>query len=170
MASSEVIGLLQTFAEIAAAFAGFAALVSIFRANDRYGAERIHSIGSVVSIALTTIGAAMLPAILLTHIEAAVAWRLCSIVFIVVWASGVVIGIVGYRRVSGGSLAAEQPLFFAISTGTSAVGLLLLIWNVISPEPPEASLRYLLALLAQLAIAALAFMVGVFSPDEPEDD
>jgi hypothetical protein len=27
---------------------------------------------------------------------------------------------------------------------------------------------YLLALLAQLAIAALAFMVGVFSEDEPE--
>ena len=169
MHEPDTLGLLQTFAEIAAAFAGFSALVSVVRNRGEDEPARVYAIGSVVSIALTSIAASMGAAVLLTTLEPATAWRIASAVFGVGWGIGATVGVLGFRRASGQSLLAGVPLFFYASVSLSSFGIALLVWNLISPEPPGAAFRYLVALLAQLAIAGLAFMLSVFwRPSAPE--
>lgn len=158
-----VIALLQTFAEIAAAFAGFAALVSIFRGSAPQERQRVFAIANVVLISLSAIAVSMLAAVLLAHVSPELTWRLSSGVFAAGWLTGTVTGMSGYASIAGGSLRRDTPALFATSLSATAIGVCLLLWNAVDPGP-GASLRYLLALLVLLGIAAHMFVVAVFGP------
>lgn len=164
MDSATAIDLLQTLAEIGAAFAGFAALVSLFRGSP--GDDRsLYGIANAVSISLTSIGASMLAAILLAQLPDALAWQICSALFGAGWLVGTYFGMKGYRAVSKSHLHLDTPSVFFTSLGLSGVAIPLLLFNLLWPESALSGVRFLLAVLCQLAIAAHMLFVSVFTAD-----
>jgi hypothetical protein len=138
--------------------------VSLFRGSERQQHERIFALANVVVISLASIGIAMLAAALLVHLPAPAAWRICSALFAVGWTLGSAIGLRGYRRRTGQSLRSDSPPLFAGAALVSLLGIALLAWNVLAPDAPRASLRFLLALELQLGVAGYLFIFAVFVP------
>jgi hypothetical protein len=96
---------LLALAEIGAAFAGFAALVSVIRRGSVRAAEAVHDLlrlRLVISSSVAGVAAALIPVGLAGYgLDSGSVWRLASVIFLV-FDNGIIVSFIGaYRPVRG---------------------------------------------------------------------
>ena len=96
---------LLSMAEIAAAFAGFAALVSVIRRSSDQHADVVHDLlrlRLVISSSVTGVAAALIPVGLAGYgLDTMLIWRLAAVIFLI-FDNGVIVWFLGaYRPVRG---------------------------------------------------------------------
>jgi hypothetical protein len=152
--------ILLTLAEVATAFAGFAALISVFRKRRestlRQDALRFRG---VVEKCLAVLAFSLLPLIVNSYgFREDVSWRTSSAVLLVVWGSIYIAGLRRTRQALGRSWIRDWPF----SVVTAFVLLLLFVsvtlLNSFSIAPQFAPALYLTGLCCPLIIAGMLFM------------
>lgn len=151
---------LLSLAEIAAAFAGFAALVSVLRRGAARQAEAIHDLlrlRLVISSGVTGVAAALIPVGLAGYgLNPEVVWRLAALAFLV-FDNGIIMSFLrSYGPVQGAfppdklavSVVSVIELAEQASLATVALGIF----------PQNASALYVTALIANICQAGFIFV------------
>lgn len=163
---------LLALAEIGAAFAGFAALVSVLRRRSGQPAEAIHDLlrlRLVISSSVAGVAAALIPVGLAGYgLEAEPTWRIAAAIFLV-FDNGIIASFVGaYRPVKG----TFRPDYLAVSvvTALEVVEQASLVAVIVgfSLAPPLA--LYMTALIANICQAGFIFVRFVESTFRHESD
>lgn len=150
---------LLTLAEICAAFAGFAALVTVLRRSDQV-AEAVHDLlrlRLVISSSVAGVAAALIPVGLAGYgIEPDLAWRLAAVMFLV-FDNGI---IVSFLRAYGPVKGEFQPDHLAVLVVTmlevtEQVSLLLVIAGL---SLDNGGALYVTALIANICQAGFIFV------------
>lgn len=150
---------LLALAEICAAFAGFAALVTVLRRRDQV-AEAVHDLlrlRLVISSAVAGVAAALIPVGIAGYgIEIDLAWRLAAVIFLV-FDNGIIASFFrAYRPVEGDF----EPDHLAVIV-VSALELLeqaSLVIVVFGLFPGNAGALYVTALIANICQAGFIFV------------
>jgi len=164
--------ILLTYAEVAAAFAGFSAIVSSFAENRRSKNLRInhYRIKVMIEYSLCVVIFAFLPTLLVLFFEMEdAAWRLSSAVLIVVWGIIALLSATRARAVLGVwgfSVAAGFSYSMLVLTllGITVLGLSVLGIHVRSPAG-----SYLIGLFFPLLQSAFYFL-HIVTYSEPFDE
>ncbi len=149
---------LQTFAEISAALAGFAALSGVIadRLDPKSHGEGFARLRLVVVIAILFLFLSLLPLVVFDYpIDETTGWRVCSLVAFVLNAVAVYSSTRASRR-AGMSLFDSQ--FTWLIWPLEAVCQLSLLANLFLLFPESAGSLYLSYLLAGIAQASLSFL------------
>lgn len=160
--------LLQTFAEVAVAFAGFSALVSIFdrRAESDDPRIRHFRVRVMVEYSLCVVVFSFVPYLLEATLGSEeIAWRVSSATLAIVWS---VVGISSSRRarrILGRSSLAVAPAFSAIATALGYVGATILVLNALGISLRSSGASYILGLFFPLLQSALYFLRIVIHGD-----
>ena len=151
---------LLALAEIAAAFAGFAALVSVIRRDAGQASEAVHDLlrlRLVIAGSVAGVAAALVPVGLAGYgIDSALNWRLSALIFLVI-DYGIILSFVrAYQPVRG----SFPPDRFAVSLVTSLEALeqLSLLAIVAAIPVGNAAALYVTALIANICQAGLIFV------------
>lgn len=151
---------LLALAEICAAFAGFAALVSVLRRRSDQFAEAIHDLlrlRLVISSAVAGVVAALLPVgIAGFGVDSALLWRLAAFAFLI-FDNGIILSFVrAYRPVS----TVIRPDRFAVLvvSGMEVVEQLCLGAIVLGLSIDNAPALYVTALIANITQAGFIFV------------
>lgn len=153
--------LLQTFAEVAVAFAGFAAVVSAF---DRRAAQddariRHYRIRVMVEYSLCVSIFAFVPYLLNATLGSEdLAWRGASALLAISWST---IGLSAQsraRRIFGRSALSIAPAFSAISNILGYAGAAILILNTLGFPIRSPGASYIVGLFLPLLQSALYFL------------
>jgi hypothetical protein len=161
--------ILVTVAEVAAAFVGFSMVVGLLSPGSPDSQQRFNAIRDVAEISLITVGGSLVPlAAELFAISEPKLWRACSLGLSVVWLAGCSSSVSRYRKV-GVSLLRNDPAWNSPVAVLILAGNTALWWSVVSPAGATAG-RYVLSLLALLAVAGVLFVNATFrSRREPSD-
>jgi hypothetical protein len=151
---------LLALAEIAAAFAGFAALVSVLRIGSEGPEEAVHDLlrlRLVISSSVAGVAAALIPVGLAGYgLDSGPTWRIAAAIFLV-FDNGIIASFVGaYRPVQG----TFKPDHLAVSVVATLelveqVSLVVVILGI-SSAPPLA--LYITALIANICQAGFIFV------------
>ncbi len=163
---------LLSMAEIAAAFAGFAALVSVIRRGAREHHEAAHDLlrlRLVISSSVAGVAAALIPVGLAGYgLEAGLIWRLAAVIFLV-FDNGIIVSFVNaYQPVRGTfppdrlAVALVSSLEFVEQASLFAVALGLSFGN--------APALYVTALIANICQAGFIFVRFVGSAFRHQHD
>jgi len=153
--------LLQTFAEVAVAFAGFSAVVSIFdrRAADDDPRVRHYRVRVMVEYSLCVSIFAFVPYLLnAVFASEAVAWRMASALLAVFWSA---IGLSARhraRRIFERSAFAVAPAFSAVATALGFCGAAILFLNAAGLPLRSPGASYIVGLFFPLLQSALYFL------------
>ena len=155
--------LLQTIAEVAAAFAGFAGVISVFgHSRESEHSWSIPGAHTIIEASLFTILFAFLPFIVHGFGAGSQAtWRISSGCFLLLLVAGAFGGTRRVWRVAGASTGAplvQSPVYAGITLtlGTAMIALLLAnAWGFSFGSPATV---YLSCLLAPLGVAGLTFL------------
>ena len=154
------IDTLLQLAEIAAAFAGFAALVSVLRRRDDMLAEAVHDLlrlRLVISSGVAGVAAALIPVSLAGFgLEPEMAWRASALAFLL-FDNGIILSFVrAYKPVEG----AFEPDRFAVwvASGLELVEQLSLVVVFLGFAGDRAGSLYVTALVANICQAGFIFM------------
>jgi hypothetical protein len=150
--------ILQTIAEISAAFVGFSLVGGLLGTGsaDRY---RFYSIRDVAEVGLSCLLGALLPsAIHAFGMRPEVTWRVASGVFFVLWLAAACIGISRFWRAG---VQRHAPRYLWMGPFSGIAGNSLLLWNVIAPSASSPA-RYVLGLILLLSFAGVSFVAAVF--------
>lgn len=153
--------LLQTFAEVAVAFAGFSALVSIFdrRADSDDPRIRHFRVRVMVEYSLCVVVFSFVPYLLNAVVGSEeVAWRVSSAALAIVWS---VVGLSSSRRarhILGRSTFSVAPAFSSIATMLGYAGATILVLNAFGFALRSFGASYILGLFFPLLQSALYFL------------
>ena len=154
------IDTLLQLAEIAAAFAGFAALVSVLRRRDDMLAEAVHDLlrlRLVISSGVAGVAAALIPVSLAGFgLEPEVAWRASALLFLL-FDNGIIVSFMrAYKPVEG----AFEPDRFAVGVATflELVEQVSLVVVFLGFAGERAGSLYVTALVANICQAGFIFM------------
>jgi hypothetical protein len=150
---------LRTIAEIAATFAGFAALVSTLgrRLTQAAALHDLLRLRLVIAVSIVVVATALLPIPLLDfEIDADWSWRIAALVFLLLIYTTVVSFINSYRPVRGTFPPDRLAVTVAIVLGIGVQISLLTIVFDLAPERDAA--LYVTALVGTLCQAAFVFM------------
>ena len=156
----ESTGTLLSLAEIAAAFAGFAALVSVLGRGTAQPTKAIHDLlrlRLVLSSSVAGVAAALIPVGLAGYgLDDALAWRLAAAIFLIL-DNGIIASFVGAYRPVRGTFQPDH-LAVAVVTALELIEQASLVAVVVgfSQAPPVA--LYMTALIANLCQAAFIFV------------
>lgn len=166
---------LLSMAEIAAAFAGFAALVSVLSRAGTRSAQAIHDLlrlRLVISSSVTGVAAALIPVGLAGYgLSSDLVWRLAALSFLV-FGNGIIIAFVqSYRPVQGSF--PPDTLAVTVVSSIELVEQLSLFIVALGFAPGNASALYVTALIANICQAGFIFVRFVGSAfsyelDSPE--
>ena len=165
-------GTLLALAEIGAAFAGFAALVSVLRGGSDQPAQAIHDLlrlRLVISSSVAGVAAALIPLGLAGYgLDPDVAWRVAAAVFLV-FDNGIIASFIGaYRPVRGkfppDRLAVSVVSFLELVEQASLLAVIV----GLSLAPYQA--LYTTALIANICQAGFIFVRFVESTFRHESD
>jgi hypothetical protein len=161
--------ILVTIAQVAAAFVGFSMVVGLLSPDSPDSKRRFNAIRDVAEISLIAVGASLVPlAAELFAVSEPTLWRACSLGLSVAWLAGGSSSVIRYRKV-GVSPLRSDPAWTSTVAVLILAGNTALWWNVASPAGPTAG-RYVLSLLALLAVAGVLFVSATFrSGREPSD-
>lgn len=153
--------LLQTFAEVAVAFAGFSAVVSIFdrRAEDDDPAVRHYRVRVMVEYSLCVTIFAFVPYLLNAVLASeGLAWRISSLLLAISWS---VVGLQSRSRARtalGRSVWSAAPAFSGVATAIGWIGAGILVANAAGIPIRSAGTSYILGLFLPLLQSALYFL------------
>jgi hypothetical protein len=150
---------LHTIAEIAATFAGFAALVSTLGRRLTHGGA-LHDLlrlRLVIAVSIVVVASALLPIPLIDfELEAGWSWRIAAAVFLLLIYTTIVSFINSYRPVRGTFPPDRLAVSVALILGIGVQIALAMIIFDLAPERDAA--LYVAALVATLCQAAFVFM------------
>jgi hypothetical protein len=163
---------LLSLAEIAAAFAGFAALVSVLRRRSQRPTEAIHDLlrlRLVISSSVAGVAAALIPIGLAGYgLEAGSTWRIAAAVFLV-FDNGIIASFVGaYRPVKGSFNPDRLAVWVVAALEVVEQASLLVVVLGFSLAPPSA--LYVTALITNICQAGFIFVRFVESTFRHESD
>lgn len=151
---------LLSLAEIAAAFAGFAALVSVLGRRDTLLADAVHDLlrlRLVISSGVAGVAAALIPvSIAGLGLDADAAWRVSALVFLL-FDNGIILSFVrAYKPVEG----AFEPDRFAVwvASALELVEQASLVVVLLGLSGDRAGSLYVTALVANICQAGFIFM------------
>ncbi len=153
--------LLQTFAEVAVAFAGFSALVSVFDRRVENDDPRIrhYRVRVMVEYSLCVVVFSFVPYLLNATLGSEeLGWRISSGALAIVWS---VVGLSSGRRarqILGRSALSAAPAFATISTALGYVGATILLLNALGFSLRSSGASYILGLFFPLLQSALYFL------------
>lgn len=153
--------LLQTFAEVAVAFAGFSAVVSIFdrRAADDDPRIRHYRIRVMVEYSLCVAIFSFVPYLLNATLGSEVlAWRISSVLLMIAWSA---VGLSAGRRprqIFGKSAFSIAPAFSTVATVLGYTGAAILLLNAIGISLRSPGASYIVGLFFPLLQSALYFL------------
>ena len=163
---------LLTFAEVAAAFAGFAAIVTSFVQNRRPIDLRVNHYRTRVMIeySLCVVVFAFVPYLIfvLTGLEEG-AWRIASALLILVWCFIAVLSATRARVVLGVWGFSVAPGFSYTMLALTVIGAMLLALNVLGVSPGSPGASYLTGLFFPLLQSGLYFL-HIVTYSEPIED
>jgi hypothetical protein len=151
---------LLSVAEIAAAFAGFAALVSVIRRRDREPGEAIHDVlrlRLIISSSVVGVAAALIPVGLAGYgLDGGLIWRLSSLTFLVL-SYGIILSFVNAYQPVRGDFPPDR-LAVAVVTSLEIVeqGSLLVVLLGLPLGNPAA--LYVTALIGNICQAGFIFV------------
>lgn len=163
---------LLSLAEIAAAFAGFAALVSVLRRRSQQPTEAIHDLlrlRLVISGSVAGVAAALIPIGLAGYgLEAGSTWRIAAAAFLV-FDNGIIASFVGAYRPVRGSFHPDRLAVsvVAVLEFIEQASLLVVVFGF-SLAPPSA--LYITALITNICQAGFIFLRFVESRFRHESD
>lgn len=151
---------LLSLAEIAAAFAGFAALVSVLGRRDDRPAEAVHDLlrlRLVISSGVAGVAAALIPVSLAGFgLEAEIAWRAAALAFLL-FDNGIIVSFVrAYKPVEGDFEPDHSAV--GVALGLEIVEQLCLVAVLLGLAADRAGSLYVTALVANICQAGFIFM------------
>ncbi|MGD2068567.1 MAG: hypothetical protein PVI57_07760 [Gemmatimonadota bacterium] len=152
-------GTLLALAEVAAAFAGFAALVSVIpRGVDRAStpAHDVLRLRLVISSGVAGVAAALIPIGLSGFVDTDLAWRLSAVAFLV-FDNGIIFSFVGAYKPVRGTFPPDRFAVVVVS-GMELVEQVSLVMVVLGVGPAGPEALYVTALIANICQAGLIFV------------
>jgi hypothetical protein len=165
---------LLSMAEIAAAFAGFAALVSVIRRAANQPADAVHDLlrlRLVISSSVAGVAAALIPVGLAGYgLGTDLIWRLSALIFLF-FDNGIIVAFIGSYKPVRGTFAPDRLAVVLVSV-LEAVEQISLGAVVLGLAFGNAPALYVTALIANLCQAGFIFVrfVGSAFRHEFEDD
>ena len=151
---------LLSMAEIAAAFAGFAALVSVIRRASDQPADAVHDLlrlRLVISSSVAGVAAALIPVGLAGYgLDTGVIWRLAALIFLI-FDNGIIVSFIGSYRPVRGTFPPDR-LAVALVFSLEAVEQVSLVAVVLGLTFGNAPALYVTALIANLCQAGFIFV------------
>lgn len=151
---------LLSLAEICAAFAGFAALVSVLRRGTNRPADAVHDLlrlRLVISSSVSGVAAALIPIGIAGYgIETEVAWRLAALAFLI-FDNGVILSFVRAYSPVRGTFDPDR-LAVGLYTALEALEQISLLAVVLGLSFGNAPALYVTALIANICQAGFIFV------------
>lgn len=151
---------LLAMAEIAAAFAGFAALVSVIRRASDQPADAVHDLlrlRLVISSSVTGVAGALIPVGLAGYgLDSGLVWRLAALTFLVL-DNGVIFSFIGSYKPVRGSFPPDR-LAVTLVTVLEVVEQVSLVAVVLGLTFGNGPALYVTALIANLCQAGFIFV------------
>lgn len=151
---------LLSMAEIAAAFAGFAALVSVIRRVSDQPADAVHDLlrlRLVISSSVAGVAGALIPVGLAGYgLDAGLIWRLAAIIFLV-FDNGIILSFIRSYQPVRGSFPPDR-LAVALVSALEAVEQMSLLAVVLGVSFGNAPALYVTALIANICQAGFIFV------------
>ena len=164
---------LLAMAEIAAAFAGFAALVSVIRRASDQPADAVHDLlrlRLVISSSVAGVAAALIPVGLAGYgLESDLVWRLAALIFLV-FDNGIIVSFFGSYKPVRGTFPPDRLAVVLVSS-LEAVEQVSLVAVILGLGFGNAPALYVTALIANICQAGFIFVrfVGSAFRHEFED-
>jgi hypothetical protein len=151
---------LLTLAEIAAAFAGFAALVSVIRRNSSQSADAIHDLlrlQLVIGTSVAGVAAALIPVGLAGYgLSTGLTYRLAALIFLI-FDNGIIVSFVGAYKPVRGTFPPDR-LAVGLVSALELVEQVGLVAIVLGLTIGSASALYVTALIANICQAGFIFV------------
>jgi hypothetical protein len=151
---------LLAMAEIAAAFAGFAALVSVIRRASDQPADAVHDLlrlRLVISSSVAGVAGALIPVGLAGYgLDVGLIWRLAALIFLVL-DNGIIVSFIGSYKPVRGSFPPDR-LAVVLVSALEVVEQMSLIAVVLGITYGNASALYVTALIANICQAGFIFV------------
>ena len=151
---------LLAMAEIAAAFAGFAALVSVIRRASDQPADAVHDLlrlRLVISSSVAGVAAALIPVGLAGYgLDSGLIWRLAALIFLV-FDNGIIVSFIGSYKPVRGSFPPDR-LAVILVTALEAVEQVSLMAVVLGLTFGNGPALYVTALIANICQAGFIFV------------
>lgn len=151
---------LLSLAEIAAAFAGFAALVSVIRRGSDQLAEAVHDLlrlRLVISGSVAGVAAALIPVGIAGYgLEVDLTWRLAALIFLI-FGNGIIVSFIGGYRPVRGTFPPDR-LAVTLVSSLEAVEQVSLIVVIFGLNVENAPALYVTALIANICQAGFIFV------------
>lgn len=163
---------LLSMAEIAAAFAGFAALVSVIRRSSDQKADAAHDLlrlRLVISSSVAGVAAALIPVGLDGYgLEPALTWRLAALIFLL-FDNGIIAGFVGAYQPVRGSFPPDRlaVVLVSILEVLEQGSLLAVVFGIAAGSAPALYVTALIANLCQVGFIFVRFVGSAFRHVEP---
>jgi hypothetical protein len=162
---------LLSMAEIAAAFAGFAALVSVIRRSSEQPAEAAHDLlrlRLVISSSVAGVAAALIPVGLDGYgLDSALTWRLAALIFLI-FDNGIIASFMNAYKPVKGTFEPDRSAVLLVSA-LEVVEQMSLVAVVLGLAFGNASALYVTALIANLCQAGFIFVRFVGSAFRHQD-
>lgn len=163
---------LLSMAEIAAAFAGFAALVSVIRRAANQPADAVHDLlrlRLVISSSVAGVAAALVPVGLAGYgLDVGITWRLAALIFLV-FDNGIIASFLGSYQPVRGSFPPDR-LAVVVVGSLEVIEQVSLIAVILGLPIGNAPALYVTALIANLCQAGFIFVRFVGSAFRHEYD
>jgi len=151
---------LLSLAEIAAAFAGFAALVSVIRRNAERRSDAVHDLlrlRLVISSSVAGVVAALVPVGLAGYaLEPDLTWRIAALIFLI-FDNSIIASFIGSYRPVRGSFAPDR-LAVAVVSSLEVVEQASLVVVLTGLPLGNASALYVTALIANICQTGFIFV------------
>ena len=165
---------LLSMAEIAATFAGFAALVSVIRRESNRIADAAHDLlrlRLVISSSVAGVATALIPVGLDGYgLEPALTWRLAALIFLLL-DYGIIAGFVGAYQPVRGTFPPDRLAVSVVSILElfEQLSLMAVVFGIASGSAPALYVTALIANLCQVGFVFVRFVESAFrhvdSPD-----
>ena len=151
---------LLSLAEIAAAFAGFAALVSVIRRASDQPADAVHDLlrlRLVISSSVAGVAGALIPVGLAGYgLDSGLIWRLAALIFLV-FDNGIIVSFIGSYKPVRGSFPPDR-LAVILVTALEAMEQVSLVAVVLGLTFGNGPALYVTALIANICQAGFIFV------------
>jgi hypothetical protein len=152
--------MLLSMAEIAAAFAGFAALVSVIRRGSDQPAEVAHDLlrlRLVISGSVTGVAAALIPVGIAGYgLDVHLTWRLAALIFLI-FDNGIIVSFIGGYKPVRGTFPPDRLAVVLVSL-LEVVEQASLLVVVLGITVDNAAALYVTALIANICQAGFIFV------------
>ena len=162
---------LLSMAEIAAAFAGFAALVSVIRRSTDQPADAVHDLlrlRLVISSSVTGVAAALIPVGLAGYgLDVALTWRLAAIIFLV-FDNGIIVSFLGGYQPVRGTFPPDRLAVALVSAleVVEQVSLIAIVFALPMGNPPALYVTALIANICQAGFIFVRFVGSAFRHEQ----